>query len=109
MRNRDKREDFIKAHGEDDFERISKLDPKWKQLENLTLPIKFSWIWSQFIQIWGTCEHDFNGNVIFTPRAVLDYCECFKVSMTVYERRLLFRMKSWACDEKSKVDDKEEQ
>lgn len=99
VRNSDKKKDFIEKFGEQKFHQVALKDPdKWGKFEEPEFPKRFQWIWFQFLNIWKTCEHDFNGNVIFTPRVILDYCECFCVTLTVNEKHLLFRMKTWAED-----------
>lgn len=108
VRNRDKRDKFISQFGKKKFDEISKNDGEWNRLRELELPKRFNWIWLQFLQVWGTCGHDFSGNVIFTTRTILDYCECFKVTFSVYERKLLFRMHAWAREEISNLEKKED-
>lgn len=101
-RKSDKKKDFMKNFGmnsEKDFAlRVSK-DKTWSKCIDKPLPSRYSWIWFNFLDIWRTCERDFNGNVVLTPRVILDYCECFKVSFSVFEKHLLFRIKLWAEDE----------
>ena len=101
-RNSDKKKKFMEGFGlktESDFAKKVSLDKNWSRFVSPTLPSRFLWIWLHFLDIWRTCEHDFNGNIVLTPRVLLDYCECFKVTLTVFERHLIFRMKSWAEDE----------
>lgn len=102
VRNSDKKKDFMEKFGlktETDFARRVEKDKNWSQFIDMELPSRYSWIWFNFLDIWRTCERDFNGNVVLTPRVILDYCECFKVSFSVVEKHLLFRIKLWAEDE----------
>lgn len=99
VRNSDKKRDFIEKFGEEKFKVVALKDPeKWGKFVIPDLPPKFNWIWLNFLDIWRTCEHDFNGNVILTPRVLIDYCECFNVTLTVFEKHLIFRIKAWAQD-----------
>lgn len=107
VRKRDKREKFIEQFGMEKFDSISKIDKSWSQLLDMDVPKRFAWIWAQFLRLWGTCEHDFGGNTVMTPRSILDYCECFKVSLSVYERQLCFRMRMWAQEEINKLNKEE--
>lgn len=87
---------FISKYGEDAFNKVASVDNKWKKLKDIPIPDGYSWIWDNFLQIWRFCEVDFNGNIIFTPRVILDYEQCFGVSFSILERQLLMKMKSWA-------------
>lgn len=100
VRNADKKRDFIAKFGEEKFKVVAKKDPEvWGKLVDPEFPQKYRWIWLVFLDIWRTSERDFNGNVVLTPRVITDYCECFKTSLTVQERHLIFRIKSWAEEE----------
>lgn len=94
--NYEKRTDFIKKMGEEAFEKVSSVDSKWKKLRDIPVPDGFMWIWGVFLQMWRMCERDFNGNIIFTPRTILDYEQCFGVNFTILDRQLLIKMKEWA-------------
>ena len=48
------------------------------------------------MQIWENAEHDMMGNVVFTFRTINEYVECFKVPLTVEDKKELFKMKAWA-------------
>lgn len=110
VRNADKKEDFIGKFGEEKFRQAAAKDPeRWGKLVEPEFPRRFRWIWLTFLDIWRTCEHDFNGNTVLTPRVLTDYCECFKASLTVQEKRLIFRMKMWAADEISSLREKDEE
>lgn len=50
------------------------------------------------MQIWQNCEHDMMGNVIFTYRTINEYIECFKVPLSVEDKKELFKMKTWAMN-----------
>lgn len=100
VRNSEKKKDFIEKFGEEKFRQAAVKDPeRWGKLVEPDFPQGFRWIWLTFLDIWRTCEHDFNGNTVLTPRVLTDYCECFKVSLTVQEKHLIFRIKNWANDE----------
>lgn len=94
--NVDKREDFIKKFGIKKFNEVCKVDPKWAELQDIPIPNGFNWLWYHFLQIWRHCESDLNGNKIFTPRQITDYCECFSVEMTARERRQIMMFEEWA-------------
>lgn len=102
VRNSDRKKKFMEGFGmktEKEFADRVSMDKSWSKFIQPELPHRFIWIWLKFIDIWRTCAHDFNGNVILTPRVIMDYCECFKVTLTVFEKHLIFRMKVWAEDE----------
>jgi hypothetical protein len=96
--NYEKRTDFIKKMGEEAFEKVSSVDKKWKKLRDIPIPDGYAWIWNVFLQIWMMCERDFNGNIIFTPRTILDYEQCFGVNLSILDRHLLVKMKDWASE-----------
>lgn len=96
VRNIDKRNDFIKKYGQKKFDEICKVDKHWAELTDIPLPNRFKWLWDKFITLWQISDIDLNGNIIFTPRTVLDYCELFKVTFSHTEILLMFRMKNWA-------------
>jgi len=99
VRNADKKKDFIEKFGEEKFKSVALKDPKkWGKFVTPELPKRFEWIWLTFLDIWRTCSRDFNGNVVLTPRTILDYAECFSLTLTVFEKHLIFRIKSWAED-----------
>lgn len=106
VRNSDKKKDFIEKFGEKRFKDVSRTDERLAKLVSPPLPPRFQWIWLHFLDIWRTCSHDFNGNVIFTPRTLIDYCECFRVFFSVQEKHLLFRIKVWAEDEMYQLKEK---
>lgn len=96
--NAERMSDFIKKFGESKFNEISKVDEKFAELHYLDFPIGSDWIVNHFFQIWKHCEYDINGNKIFTPKQILDYCECFGVYMTYREKQLIMKMKEWAIE-----------
>lgn len=99
VRNADKKKDFIEKFGEEKFKSVALKDPeKWGKFVTPELPKRFEWIWLTFLDIWRTCSRDFNGNIVLTPRTILDYAECFNLTLTVFEKHLIFRIKSWAED-----------
>lgn len=93
---RETRDAFIKKFSQEEFERVCKEDPSWEKLKDIPIPPQYSWIFEQFIIMWYNCEHDFNGNVIFTVRTILDYEKFIGINFTIKERRLLLDMKSSA-------------
>ncbi len=102
VRNSDKKKKFMDSFGmktEADF--VSRIggDKNWSKFVEPSFPPRFAWLWLTFLDIWRTCQRDFNGNVVLTPRVLTDYCECFLVSLTVQEKHLIFKIKSWAEDE----------
>ena len=82
-------------------------DEKWKKLREIPIPPEYSWIFKQFMQIWQGCEYDFVGNVIFTFRTINDYVECMKVPLTVEDKKMLLKMKAWACNTIAELKEKE--
>ena len=108
VRNRDKRDKFIKAHGEAEFERISAVDGGWARMKDLPCPVGFLWLWEHFMNIWNECERDFNGNVVLTYRSILDYAECMGVPLNAAERATIMKMKHWALAEISELNKEEE-
>ena len=75
---------------------MSAVGKKWNKLKDIPIPEGYGWIWEVFLQMWKMCERDFNGNIIFTPRTILDYEQCFGVTLNIIDRRLLIKMKDWA-------------
>lgn len=101
-RHSDKKKKFMDSHKittEAEFAEKVRGFGNWEDFIVPPFPKRFQWIWLTFLDIWRTCEHDFNGNIVLTPRVLLDYCECFMVSLSVYEKHMIFRIKSWAEDE----------
>lgn len=94
--NRDIRDDFIKKFGKKEFERVCLEDERMNKLQDIPVPTEYSWLFEQFINIWYNTERDFNGNVIFTPRTILDYEQFIGISFSYKERKLLLSMKTWA-------------
>lgn len=107
VRNKEKRDNFIKTHGQADFDRIAKIDPKWAELIMPECPKGGQWLWDTFISIWSECSHDAFGNTIMTCRDIMDYLEYMKLDLNVAERALMLKMKHWAQDEIAKLKDKE--
>lgn len=99
----DKREDFIKKFGQAEFDRICLTDKHWEELKDIPIPKGFNWLFGQFIAIRNYCVYDFNGNIIFTPRQILDYSECLGIEFTFRERQTLLAMNSWAEEIVSKI------
>ena len=94
----EEREDFVKKFGEKKLEEIAKKDERYARLQFLPFPEGFSWITNHFMKIWRHCETDINGNRIFTPRQIVDYCECFGIKINCHERMLILKMKEWATE-----------
>ncbi len=94
----EERENFIKRFGEDKLKEIAKMDENYEKLMFLQFPEGFDWIINHFLKIWRHCETDLNGNRIFTPRQIIDYCNCFGVKMTYHERLLVLKMKEWTVE-----------
>jgi len=113
-RNCEIRDDFIKTRGGKDrkkgekaFFAMGERDPKWKKLRDIPIPKEYVWIFKHFMQIWQGCEYDMAGNVIFTFRTVNDYVECYKVPLTVEDKKCLFKMKAWAMNTIAELKEKE--
>lgn len=92
----EKRQDFINKFGEKKFQEVAKKDKRYAELEFIPFPECYTWLVNQFFNIWKNCEVDMMGNKIFTPRQILDYCECFGTPMTYRERKMIMKMKEWA-------------
>lgn len=95
-KNIDEREKFIKIFSREEFDKLCAEDPKWAKYRDEPFPPGTSWLFGHFLEMWYSCRSDFNGNKIFTPRTILDYCECFGVELTIFERRKIMSMKHWA-------------
>lgn len=48
------------------------------------------------------------GNTIFTFRTINDYVECMKVPLEVEDKKMLLKMKAWAQNTISEMQDKDE-
>lgn len=48
--------------------------------------------------IWHNCEHDINGNVIFTFHTLNEYVECMKVPLSVRDKKMILKIKHWAAN-----------
>ncbi|MCQ2086563.1 MAG: hypothetical protein MJZ37_00605 [Bacilli bacterium] len=96
--NAEKRQEFIDKFGEKKFDELAKEDPKFAELQPLPFPEGFTWLFNHFYKIWRHCETDINGNRIFTPRQIIDYCQCFGVTMNFRERAMVLKMKEWAVE-----------
>lgn len=70
-------------------------DSHYKKFKEYPIPDGCKWIFSHFLAIWSNCTRDFNGNVQFGFRSIMDYMECMGVQFTVFERKLLVKMKDW--------------
>jgi hypothetical protein len=99
----DERNDFIKKFGESEFNKICQTDEKFAKLKDLDFPKGCSWLFNHFYSIWKDCECDINGNKIFTPKQIMDYCLCFGIQMTFRERQEIMMIKEWAFEGISKV------
>lgn len=94
----EEREEFIKSFGEKRFNEVCKIDERYSELQPLPFPEGFTWIVQHFLKIWRHCETDINGNRIFTPRQILDYCNCFGVNLNYHERQFIIKMKEWTVE-----------
>ena len=94
--NLEKRDKFIKSFGDKEFRKICLQDDSYAKLQDIPFPPGWTWLFNHFYSMWRHCECDFNGNRIFTPKVITDYCECFKVKLTVREKREVMMMHEWA-------------
>ena len=46
------------------------------------------------------------GNVNFSFETINAYVECFKVPLSVRDKKLLFKMKAWACNQIAEMKEK---
>ncbi len=109
VRKIEKRDDFIKKFGQKEFQRLCQKDEKWAELQDIPVPKMFRWLFKQFLSIRQNCEWDFNGNMIFTPRVILDYMECLGIDFTYRERQTLLAMHQWAEETVRQVRKKSEE
>lgn len=79
--------------------RLGERDEHWKKLRDIPVPPEYSWIWTQFLNIWQGCQYDFNGNPIFTFQTINEYVECMKVPLTVSDKKELLKIKAWAMNQ----------
>lgn len=118
VRNYETRERIIKAKGGDtsdpvaykkaydEFIEMGKLDEKYEKLRDIPIPTEYSWIWEHFLNIWRGCEYDFNGNPKFTFQTLNDYVECMKVPLSVEDKKELLKIKAWAMNAISELEEK---
>jgi len=90
------RKDMIKRFGKDRFEKLVQTDSHYKMYREPEIPVGFRWLFARFMDIRNNCEYDFNGNVIFTCRTILDYEECMGVTFSLFERRIILKMRDWS-------------
>lgn len=109
MRNIDKRVDFVKKFGQEKFDKICTEDKTWANLKDIPVPNLFKWLFSQFLSIRQSCEYDFNGNIIFTPRTIIDYSECLGIEFSYREKQTLLAMNIWAEEKVREVRKKAEE
>ena len=114
-RNVDIREKFIKSRGgnnrklgEQKFFEMGETEERYKKLRDIPIPKEYNWIFKHFMQIWQGCEYDMVGNIIFTFRTINDYVECMKVPFTVEDKKMLLKIKAWACNTISEMKDNNE-
>ena len=96
--HKEERDSFISKFGEKEFERVCVEDKTWAKLQDIEIPPEYSWLFEQFLNMWWSCERDFNGNVIFRPKDILDYEIFIGIQFTYKERGLLLQMKYWAAE-----------
>lgn len=106
VRNIDRREDFIRKFKQKAFDKICEEDESWAKLKTIPIPNGYIWLFNHFLEIWYMCDVDFGGNRIFQTKDILNYCKCFGVNISYYERYLLVKMKGWAMSEISQLDKK---
>ena len=114
-RNVDIREKFIKSRGgnnrklgEQKFFEMGEVEEKYKKLRDIPIPKEYNWIFKHFMQIWQGCDYDMMGNIIFTFHTINEYVECMEVPLTVEDKKMLLKMKAWACNTISERRDKNE-
>ena len=73
-------------------------DERYAKLKPLPVPKPFGWLFEHFKMIYKHGSHDMWGNKILQPIDVINYCECFKVVLTIEERKLIFLMKDWVSE-----------
>ena len=77
-------------------------------LKEIPIPEQYSWLFSQFLEMWGFAERDFNGNVIFGPRDILEYELFIGVNFSYRERKLFLLMKYAAQSAIHEINDKKD-
>ena len=98
VRNVDKRKKFVKAFGRERFLELAKVDPKYRKLLPVRVPVGYRWLWNHFQRIWRDSECDMNGYPIITPSTVLSYMEYYAVDFDIVQRNLIMRMRAWAVE-----------
>lgn len=98
VRNVDKRKKFVKAFGRERFLELAKVDPKYRKLLPVRVPVGYRWLWNHFQRLWRDSEYDMNGYPIITPATVLSYMEYYAVDFDIVQRNLIMRMRSWAVE-----------
>lgn len=99
MYNKKTRDDFVKAYGKEAFDKVCGEDSNWAKLKEEPIPSGYNWLFRHFLSMYFHCEADFNGNMVFIPRSILDYEKCFGVEFSYRERVLLLSMGDWAANE----------
>lgn len=94
--HREERDSFIDKFGQKEFDEVCEIDEHYAKLKDIPIPACFRWLFEHFLTIFYSCEIDINGNRIFRPVDIKDYCETFGIEMSYKERHLLLQMKSWA-------------
>lgn len=112
VRNADTREDFINKFGGGDYQKgyeaflkVCLKDKKWEKLKDISIPEQYEWIFSHFLNIWQGCEWSFSGSIIFSFRTIEEYESCMKVPLRVCDKKLLLKMKAWACNQIAEMEE----
>lgn len=69
----------------------------------------YEYVWGHFIAIWQQCTFDFGGNRIFTYATINEYVKCMCVNLTVYDKRMIFKIKAWAEEQIAKMKEKDDE
>lgn len=92
------RDKIIKRFGQKKYD----TDPALKRYRELyrepPIPTSYRWIYSHFMYMWSNCAYDFNGNIIFTFETVNEYEQFSGIRFSLVEKKLLLKMKKWACE-----------
>ena len=87
------------------FLSLCKKDKHWESLKDIPVPGRFKWIWSKFLEIWRGCERDMSGRPVFSFATINSYCECMNVPLTAEDKRELFKIKVWAFNAISELEE----
>lgn len=102
------RDNFVKAQGYTKFCEECKTSERLAKYQDIPVPDQYEWVWGHFIAIWQQCEVDLFGRKILTYGTINDYVECMKVPLSISDKRLIMKMKTWAMQQIDDMEPKED-